>query len=105
MKKKPAKKATADDVILDLLRFFKNDVSKVASWLASENPMLGGITPIDMIVQGRTAKLAKFVRHQLEENNPPELDPMKVIEEALSGAKIKGDGFVIEIGEFQRKRR
>jgi hypothetical protein len=51
-----------------LLGFFKNDEEKVRAWYKTENPMLGGTAPIDMIRQGRSEKLLKFIKTSILEN-------------------------------------
>ena len=55
-----------------VLGFFEGNVSKTKAWFAAENPLLGGLTPNDMINMGRGAKLLKLVEHQLDENKPAE---------------------------------
>lgn len=37
-------------------------------WMTSKNPLLGNLTPHDMIYAGRFEKLHKFVTTMLEEN-------------------------------------
>lgn len=50
-----------------LLGFFK-DQEKVYLWFNTKNPLLGGIKPLDMIRQGRSEKLLKFIQAMLREN-------------------------------------
>ncbi|MCP4285029.1 MAG: DUF2384 domain-containing protein [Gammaproteobacteria bacterium] len=40
---------------------FDGDVEKVALWFRTFNPMLGNVTPRDMLRLGRFKRLAKFV--------------------------------------------
>lgn len=47
---------------------FKGDVHKTVTWVTTINPMLGGITPRDMIRFGRFQKLFKFVMNAINEN-------------------------------------
>jgi len=47
---------------------FFNDEKKSKIWMVTENPLLGEISPIDMIDAGRFDKLMKFIYTQLEEN-------------------------------------
>lgn len=55
--------------LYDLLRgFFGNDNFKVATWLGTPNPLLGNISPNEMINKGRIDKLIKFVETSLGEN-------------------------------------
>lgn len=49
--------------------FFKNQ-SKTRVWMETENPGLGGVTPIDMIAMGRYQKLMDFIENCLEGNRP-----------------------------------
>lgn len=43
------------------LHEFFQDEEKVTVWLNTENPLLGDMAPIEMIFQGRTEKLLKFI--------------------------------------------
>ena len=60
--------------ILSLIKpFFTEHYGKAGDdraelWLEMPNPLLGGLRPIDMIKQGRTAKLKKFIETCLREN-------------------------------------
>lgn len=49
-------------------QFFDGDVAKTALWFKTENPLLGRISPRDMIRYGRYEKLHRFVMSALEEN-------------------------------------
>lgn len=49
---------------------FRGDVEKTALWFRLENPMLGNISPRDMIRFGRYKKLRKFIMDSLEGNLP-----------------------------------
>lgn len=54
---------------LKLLKiFYKDAPSKVGLWLESENPMLGNIKPIEMILMGRGEKLIKYIKDHREMN-------------------------------------
>jgi hypothetical protein len=48
--------------------FFEGDVAKTALWFRLPNPLLGDITPRDMIRYGRYAKLQEFVIETLADN-------------------------------------
>lgn len=50
-------------------QYFKGDVSKTALWFSAKNPMLGNVSPRDMIRFGRYEKLNQFVLEALEENS------------------------------------
>lgn len=49
-------------------QFFSGDVAKTALWFKTKNPMLGDISPRDMIRYGRYSRLQKFVMDALEQN-------------------------------------
>ncbi|MBS0654984.1 MAG: hypothetical protein JSR46_04335 [Verrucomicrobia bacterium] len=49
-------------------QFFKGDAVKTALWFKTSNPMMGGISPRDMIRFGRYQKLLKFVLNALPQN-------------------------------------
>ena len=49
-------------------QFFAGDVAKTALWFKTANPLLGNITPRDMIRCGRYKKLHRFVMSAMEEN-------------------------------------
>jgi hypothetical protein len=49
-------------------QFFAGNVAKTALWFKTENPLLGNISPRDMIRYGRYEKLRRFVMSALEEN-------------------------------------
>lgn len=50
--------------------FFKGDVDKTRKWFKTMNPLLGQVTPDDMVALHRTEKLLKFIKDQLAENRP-----------------------------------
>ena len=50
-------------------QFFEGDAIKTALWFKTANPMLGGISPRDMIRFGRYQKLLKFILNALSENH------------------------------------
>ncbi len=43
----------------------------VLGWFERENPMLGGVSPLNMIKIGRGDKLCKWIVNQIDENAPP----------------------------------
>jgi hypothetical protein len=47
---------------------FQGDAVKTALWFKTRNPVLGNISPRDMIRYGRYEKLRRFVMEALEEN-------------------------------------
>ncbi len=49
--------------------YFKGDGAKTVLWFSTPNPMLGNVSPKNMIRLGRSSKLLKFVVNALSENN------------------------------------
>lgn len=49
---------------------FNGDTKKAWLWFKTINPALGGITPLEMIKQGRVEKLKKFIDSRLEDHLP-----------------------------------
>jgi len=49
-------------------QFFDGDVAKTALWFKTKNPLLGDISPRDMIRYGRYDKLRRFIMNALEDN-------------------------------------
>lgn len=49
--------------------YFEGDVARTALWFRTPNPMLGDISPRDMIRYGRFKKLLKFVTEAREANS------------------------------------
>jgi hypothetical protein len=48
--------------------FFEGDVNRAALWFRLPNPLLGDVSPRDMIRYGRYAKLQRFVVEALAED-------------------------------------
>jgi antitoxin Xre/MbcA/ParS-like protein len=57
--------------VAKLLLGFFGDPGKVSLWMSSPNPLLGNVSPEDMIRIGREEKLLRFVENQLRENEAP----------------------------------
>ena len=49
-------------------QFFQGDVAKASLWFRTKNPLLGNISPRDMIRYGRYEKLRRFIMDALQEN-------------------------------------
>ncbi|MFI5343589.1 MAG: hypothetical protein ACHQUC_05140 [Chlamydiales bacterium] len=49
-------------------QFFEGDATKTALWFKTSNPMLGNISPRDMIRFGRYKKLLNYILNALSEN-------------------------------------
>jgi predicted nucleotidyltransferase len=54
--------------------FFGEDVTKTALWFRTKNPLLGEISPRDMIRRGRYEKLRRFVVEAVMESNGTPID-------------------------------
>ncbi len=63
--------ALAMRVVAEVAVFF-DDAPKALKWMTADNPSLGGISPVDMLAEGRGMKLLKFVLTRLREAEPPE---------------------------------
>ena len=58
-------------VICELVaEYFKGDLQKTNLWLNLKNPLLGNISPRDMIRFGRYEKLHKFIQDALAGESP-----------------------------------
>lgn len=53
---------------LNLVASYFNDVEKTVLWFQVSNPLLGNMSPRDMIRLGRFKKLLKFIQTALDEN-------------------------------------
>ena len=58
-----------------VLAFFGGDKDKAHLWFMSKNPMLGGISPDQMIDAGRYDRLLRFIQQSLADNERPAGDP------------------------------
>lgn len=72
--------------------YFEGDVAKTALWFRTRNPMLGDISPRDMIRFGRYGKLRQFVMDAISENAPAtgvgqDVTEQREAPEAQRGAK------------------
>lgn len=54
--------------------FFKNDQNKTMLWFIMPNPLLGGVSPRDMIRMGRFKKLLIFIQTALNENQQSDMN-------------------------------
>lgn len=55
-----------------VLWFFKGDKKKTDLWFDTKNPLLGNVSPNEMIRAGRRDKLISFIENQLSENERDE---------------------------------
>ncbi len=59
---------TVNTCVFHLTKFFQGDMNKVVLWLNAENPLLGKVTPADMILSGRGEKLIQFIKDSVDLN-------------------------------------
>jgi hypothetical protein len=50
-------------------KVFGGDVDKTVTWFKTRNPLLGDISPRDMIRLGRFERLRKFILHAMTEDD------------------------------------
>lgn len=53
-----------------IIQHFKEDHVKVYLWFLTPNPMLGEVSPVEMVRNGRANKLLRVVRNLLDEDVP-----------------------------------
>lgn len=54
-----------DTLYSKVLTFFKGDAQKTTTWFNTSNSMLGDVSPMDMLMEGKAEKLEKFIDEQL----------------------------------------
>jgi hypothetical protein len=69
--------------------FFNGDATKTAMWFRTTNPMLGEISPRDMIRYGRMGKLLQIVQEARLANGMPQRDVVVRIEEQVGNANVE----------------
>lgn len=68
----PNEEAAIDYILTKISVFFNHDPNIVNLWLRSTNPLLGSMTPLEMMFNGRLGKLKFFVDNQLSQNMLPD---------------------------------
>ena len=58
-------------ITIQLVGQYFDDLERTILWFRVPNPLLGGISPRDMIRVGRFKKLLRFIHTALEENRKP----------------------------------
>jgi hypothetical protein len=58
-------------IALNMVAQYFQDEQKTVLWFKTRNPLLGNITPRDMIRVGRFRKLQRFIQNALDENERP----------------------------------
>jgi hypothetical protein len=56
-----------------LLEFFERNSDKAFLWYVTGNPLLGGISPKEMVDLGRYEKLLGLAKQWVSENEAPEV--------------------------------
>ena len=51
-----------------LASFFGGNEEKANLWIRTPNPLLGGISPDQMVKAGRAKKLYEFIKQQVEDD-------------------------------------
>lgn len=64
------KNITYQQVLKEIIEFFNYDKDKALVWYMTKNPLLGDISPFEMVKIGKGQKLMKFIRSQLDGNHP-----------------------------------
>lgn len=63
---------------LNLVANFFHDETKTILWFSTPNPLLGGMSPKEMIRIGRFKKLLNFIQTALEENQREPINEKKI---------------------------
>lgn len=58
-------------IALNMVAQYFQDEHKTMLWFKTSNPLLGNLTPRDMIRVGRFKKLQRFIQNALDENERP----------------------------------
>lgn len=48
--------------------YFDQNFEKTLDWFVTRNPMLGGVSPYEMLKRGRSEKLLQFIKTSISEN-------------------------------------
>ena len=59
-----------DRILIMIWQYFDYDTHKCNLWLKTKNPAIGGITPEEMIKNGRADKLLLFIKNAIDGNSP-----------------------------------
>jgi hypothetical protein len=54
-----------------VVAFFHGDDEKATIWMEARNPLLGGMTPTEMVRIGQGEKLLEFIRGATAASQPP----------------------------------
>jgi len=52
-----------------IFTYFDGDEAKTDEWMKTPNPLIGGITPLEMFINGRGKKLLKWIENSLDEDD------------------------------------
>lgn len=57
-----------DEIHLLIIKFFNGRITRAMDWFDVVNPLLGNVTPNEMIKAGRAQRLLKWIKLTLAEN-------------------------------------
>jgi len=60
------------ELLVLVMEFFEGNETKARLWFETKNPLLGGISPNDMIKAGRYDKLLRWAKDQINEGKAPD---------------------------------
>lgn len=60
-----------DHIFYPVWQFFKKDYIKTLAWFVTKNPMLGNVSPAQLVLMGREHILRQFIRDSLAANKLP----------------------------------
>lgn len=69
-KREAAESLANYDACVLINEFFKGNKDKALTWWNTSNPLLGDITPVDMVKMGRSLKLLKIIKELIAGNLP-----------------------------------
>lgn len=58
-------------IFLRVRKIFKGDDVKAQQWMITKNPLLGNISPAEMILLGRVNKLNEYIDDTIKLQTPP----------------------------------
>ena len=66
---KENRQSLENEAIRALVALIFNDDQKANLWMRTENPLLGGLRPVQMIAMGRFVKLLEFVTDSMRQGS------------------------------------
>lgn len=62
------RESIVNEIVALVGSFFYPNAKKCITWMATSNPMLGGVSPEEMVRLGREKKLLEIVKDAIENN-------------------------------------